>query len=275
MGKARVLGKIKLVASDLDGTLLLNWDKNGIDPVLFDQVRELKRRGVYFLAASGRQYYNLRNLFAPVADDILYLCENGSLVMKDDEVLVKASMPADVALEACRAVMANPRLSLLVSGVHTNYAFASEPGFIDHLRNFVGTRTTPIESLEDIPEDMIKVSFYAKDPADLDAAVPAFEERFGDALKVVTSGASWFDMMPKGVDKGTAMAAIGREVGIDAADMLAFGDNFNDAEMLDFVGHPYLMESGRRELRGLNDRIELCSTVVGCLNDLMNNSEVF
>ncbi len=271
----RVLGKIKLVASDLDGTLLVNWDKNGIDPALFGQIRELKRRGVYFLAASGRQYYNLRNLFAPVADDILYLCENGSLVMKDDKVVVKTAMPADAALDACRAVRANPRLSLMASGVHTNYAFASEPDFIDHLRNFVGTRTTPIESLDDIPEDIIKVSFYAKDPADLDAAAPAFEERFGDVLKVVTSGASWFDMMPKGVDKGTALAALGRELGIEPANMLAFGDNFNDAEMLDLVGHPYLMESGRPELRDLNGRIKLCTTVVGSLNELMNNDEVF
>lgn len=269
------MGKVKLVACDLDGTLLLDWGKTGIDPEIFEQVAELKRRGVYFLPASGRQYFNLRNLFAPVADDILYLCENGSLVMKDDEVLLKSVMPRDVALELCGAIAADPRLSLMVSGVYTNYAFASEPGFIDHLRNFVGTRTAPIDSVDQIEEDIIKVSFYAPDPADLAAVAPEYERRFGDRIKVVTSGASWFDAMPKGTDKATALASLGEALGIDPADMMAFGDNFNDAEMLGLVGHPYLMESGRAELRGLNDRIRLCATVNSCLRELLDDPEVF
>ncbi len=268
-------GKVKLVACDLDGTLLLDWGRTGIDPEIFDQIRELKLRGVRFLPASGRQYHNLRNLFAPVADDILYICENGSLVMCDDRVLAKSVMDREAAIELCRAVMADKRLNLMVSGVYTNYAFADEPDFIDHLRNFVGTHTTPIDTLDQIEEDIIKVSFYARDPAVLTEVAPAFVRRFEGCAKVVTSGASWFDAMPLGVDKATAMAAIGRELGIEASEMMAFGDNFNDAEMLDFVGRPYLMESGREELRGLNDRIKLCATVKGCLRELLNDPEVF
>lgn len=259
---------IRLIAADLDGTLLLDGAREVPDEV-FDQIRGLAASGVRFLAASGRQYYNLRRLFAPVADDILYLCENGSLVMLDDEVLLKRCMPRDLGEEVCRAIMADPRLELLVSGVHTNYAFASSPAFIDHLVNEVGTRTTPIDSLDQIHEDFLKVSFYAKDPADLNAAAPAFEERFGDALKVVVSGASWFDVMCRGVDKGSALAAISGELGIAAADMAAFGGNFNDAEMLDYVGHPFLMESGQPALRGLNDRIELVGSVPAKLTALL------
>ncbi len=268
-------GKVRLVACDLDGTLLLDWDKAGLNPKIFEQIRELKRRGVCFLPASGRQYYNLRNLFAPVADDILYICENGSLVMRDDRVLAKSVMDREVALELSREVMADKRLNLMVSGVYTNYAFASEPDFIDHLRNFVGTHTTPIDTLDQIEEDIIKVSFYARDPAVLTEVAPAFIRRFEGCAKVVTSGASWFDAMPLGVDKATAMAAIGCALGFEPSEMMAFGDNFNDAEMLDFVGHPYLMESGRSELRGLNDRIKLCTTVSSCLSELLNDPEVF
>ena len=39
------------------------------------------------MAASGRQYNSLKNLFAPVADDILFLCENGGIIYKDGKVL--------------------------------------------------------------------------------------------------------------------------------------------------------------------------------------------
>ena len=70
---------IRLVASDIDGTLLRNGAKT-IDPVLFDQIRRLRERGIRFCPASGRQYSSLRRLFAPVADELSYLCENGAVV---------------------------------------------------------------------------------------------------------------------------------------------------------------------------------------------------
>ncbi len=59
---------IQLVASDIDGTLLLNGAK-ALDSEIFKLIRELHKKGILFMAASGREYTNLRNLFAPVADE--------------------------------------------------------------------------------------------------------------------------------------------------------------------------------------------------------------
>ena len=67
---------IQLIASDIDGTLLLNG-LQGIDPEIFNLIHKLQQKGILFMAASGREYTNLRNLFSPVADDIAYLCLNG------------------------------------------------------------------------------------------------------------------------------------------------------------------------------------------------------
>ena len=65
---------IKLIASDLDGTLLQNGAQR-LNPEVFDMIRTLKSHGILFTAASGRQYTNLRRLFAPVKDDIAYVAE--------------------------------------------------------------------------------------------------------------------------------------------------------------------------------------------------------
>ena len=73
---------IKLIASDLDGTLLQNGAQE-LNPKVFDQIRALAENGIRFVAASGRQYPNLRRLFAPVQDDISYIAENGSLCIHD------------------------------------------------------------------------------------------------------------------------------------------------------------------------------------------------
>lgn len=57
---------IKLIASDLDGTLLQNGAQE-LNPEIYDLILALKERGIHFAAASGRQYASERNLFKPIA----------------------------------------------------------------------------------------------------------------------------------------------------------------------------------------------------------------
>ena len=85
---------MKLIASDLDGTLLLNGNTQVSDE-LFRLIDAYQKQGVLFCAASGRQYNSLRGLFAPVADDILYLCENGAVVFYKGKVLGKTCIPRE------------------------------------------------------------------------------------------------------------------------------------------------------------------------------------
>ena len=67
---------IRLIATDLDGTLL---ERDGSLPEdTFDVVRMLNEQGIRFAASSGRQYGNLVRLFAPVADRMAFVCENGA-----------------------------------------------------------------------------------------------------------------------------------------------------------------------------------------------------
>lgn len=70
---------IKLVASDVDGTLVPDGTFE-INPEIYDVIKKLKEKGITFAAASGRQYASLKKLFAPVADLILYIPDNGGFV---------------------------------------------------------------------------------------------------------------------------------------------------------------------------------------------------
>ena len=49
---------IKLIASDLDGTLL--YGRDSVSEEMFELIREMKKRGILFVAASGRQYQSLK-----------------------------------------------------------------------------------------------------------------------------------------------------------------------------------------------------------------------
>lgn len=60
---------IKLVASDLDGTLLFKGAQS-LPEEIFPLIRQLKKMGILFVAASGRQYANMKKMFRPVVEMI-------------------------------------------------------------------------------------------------------------------------------------------------------------------------------------------------------------
>ena len=68
---------IKLVASDIDGTLVPEGTTS-IDPEFYEIIRKLKKKGILFAGASGRQYSSMRALLDPVFDDIIFISGNGT-----------------------------------------------------------------------------------------------------------------------------------------------------------------------------------------------------
>ena len=77
---------IKLIASDLDGTLLKEGTMD-INPEIYDIIRKLKAKGIVFAAVSGREYDSIERVFAPVKDDI-YLWNMYFLHMEERECIL-------------------------------------------------------------------------------------------------------------------------------------------------------------------------------------------
>ncbi len=130
---------IKLIACDLDGTLLHPGEREP-RPEAFELIDELHRRGIVFMPASGRQYASLRYLFAPVADELAYVCENGALVMSEGHAVVKRSMGRDLAMDIANAVVAYPHADVTLSCEGHLYTISGNDAFIDHLRYEVPLR---------------------------------------------------------------------------------------------------------------------------------------
>ena len=71
-------GRIRLVASDLDGTLLLNGAQS-LQPGTCELIHRLTRKGICFLAASGAAVCQSAKAVCSCQDEIAYMCENGCL----------------------------------------------------------------------------------------------------------------------------------------------------------------------------------------------------
>ena len=116
---------IKLICSDIDGTLL-QYGKKELEDEIFEQIRELHRRGILFCPASGRQYTSLRKLFAPVADCCVFLCENGGVIYKDEQCIAKNPMPRALAEEIANDLWtrSDGQGEVMLSGQNTAYLMA-------------------------------------------------------------------------------------------------------------------------------------------------------
>lgn len=241
------MSRIKLIASDLDGTLLLNGAQK-LQPNTSLLIHELTKRGIVFLAASGRQYASLRKLFYPICTEIAYICENGCLSFFEEEMIHRVEMDRAMGQEIIRTIMERGDSEALVSGVNTCYIQPKDPAFYHLINDEVGNNTTVVPDILATEEPYMKISVYEKAGVRDEAY---WAERFGDRAEVVTSGHAWLDLMPKGVNKALALSKILEKLEIDPEECVAFGDNYNDREMLEMVGRPVVMETGKPEIKAL------------------------
>ncbi len=232
----------KLIASDLDGTLLLNGAQKLEDGTCALIRRLQEEKGILFFAASGRQYYSLQRLFAPIRNEIGYICENGSISYVGGKRLHQELMQEDLAKEIISAVLEQDGLEVLASGEKACYVQPKTEGFFSHMQYTVGNRTVELKDILNFPEPYMKVSLFERGGL---TRIPYWQERFGGRATVQTGGGEWLDLMPPGVNKGTALRRVLQELDIAPEDCMAFGDNDNDIEMLSLAGCPITMENAK------------------------------
>ncbi len=238
---------IRLIASDIDGTLLQGKERS-ISPHIFEEIHRLAAKGIYFCPASGRQYSSLQRLFQPVAEELYYICENGAVVFgpgNPGPVLSKTSMDRTLAEALCQDILAIENCEVFISGINTSYLCPKEPDFPDHVVNFIGNRIAILEQPARVPEDMIKVSSYCRQGAL--AVAPLLAPKWSSVFQMAIAGQQWLDFTL--ADKGTGLRALCAATGCSLSEVLAIGDNYNDLPMLEIAGSSYLMENAAEDLK--------------------------
>jgi hypothetical protein len=222
-----------LVASDLDGTLLRSDLR--VSARTIAALDALAEHGVPFVMVTGRP----SRWMAPVLEQTGFrgpvVCANGAVVLdpSSGEVLAEWPIGCDVLVEVTR------RLREAVPGI----TFAAEYG--DSLVREPDYPTRLDESRPDVRagsyEEVVSrpvPKLLARLPdtdADLllaraDAAID------GLATPTHSSFAGLVEISAAGVTKATGLAYLAERYGVDAADVVAFGDMPNDVPMLEWAG---------------------------------------
>ena len=259
--------KILAVASDFDGTIIKEGMAAPPDS-FFQVVEDLLNNGIPFIAASGRQYANLRRILHPIADRIQYIAENGCLVLYQGKVIHKSPITHSLAVELLEDMKKHSEAEILVSGENTSYIVTENAEYIDKLQNYYHNNVTLLQDFSEIPEDMIKLSIYWKE------GIPAgpektFHEKYDSLLHVADGGNGWLDFNALGTGKGEALRVLADHMGIPTSGIVVFGENENDITMLKEAGLSYAVASARPPIQAIADFV--CDNVEDILKAALRN----
>ncbi len=240
---------IRLIAADMDGTLL--DDEKELHDHFWPLVDELFQRGILFCPASGRQYYNLRERFGDVADEMVFIAENGSYVVKNDREISSYTLERDLVrrlVTAIRRLAADGAdVGVVVCGKASAYIERTDPPFRAQVDHYYA-RLAVLDDLLDLPDDpVLKVAVYDFVSAEHSTA-PGLAA-FRDEAQVVVSGEHWVDVMNLLTNKGEGIRQIQRALGITPAQTMVFGDFLNDLEMMDAAEYSFAMDNAHPVLR--------------------------
>lgn len=239
---------VKLIASDIDGTLVPDGSDK-INPEIFRVITQLKRQGIYFAAASGRQWKSIERLFEPIKDQIFYIAENGAYVGARGRELFTVAMKPEEVKEIIRDVRQIPECEMMLSGKDVIYIESKNQTFIDYLILGYHNEVEQVENLEEVDETILKVSIYHQGYNAFQAAGSVMIPKWGSKLKVVTAGKEWLDIMERQVNKGAALKEIQESLGITPEETMVFGDNLNDIELLERAKYSYAIGNAREEVK--------------------------
>lgn len=246
---------LRLIGTDIDGTLVEDGTHN-LNPEYFEVIRQLTDAGVTFCVCSGRQYKVMREMFAPVADRIYFICENGSALRTSEKMLHQwvvdpQKVPA-ILEDICKIPGTVP---LLCKPDVTYVQGTEEVEPYPLLRNGYHYSVECVDDITSVsPENVSKVTIYSDGSAE-ELAADFVNSHWSREFLVNCSGLHWIDLCAREGGKGQAFALLQTLLGIDQEQTLYFGDNMNDLPAFAETGIAATVANARSEVRERADLI--------------------
>jgi len=238
----------QIIFSDVDGTLVNGSQQ--IMPRTLGAIHALKQQKIPFVIVSARSpsgIYSLQRKFGFSCPIVSY---SGALILNEEgSVISSKGYPRPLAAEVIAFLEENRfdcawNLFSLDTWIVKD---RSDPRIMVEEHEVAACSREG--SVDDLPADaLINKILLICDPACVAQIQQALMEKFPE-LNVVESSNCLLEVMAKGISKGDAVRTLCSLWDIPLESAAAFGDFYNDVEMLEAVGMPFVMKNAPEELK--------------------------
>jgi Cof subfamily protein (haloacid dehalogenase superfamily) len=252
-------GQIRLLATDIDGTLL-----NPEFQVSAGDLAGLRRAhasGVEVVLVTGRRHTFALPIAQQLGFDLWLISSNGAVTRSlAGETFHRDMMPRETCLRLCSAMQEYRGHTVLTFDQESKGAIVLEhmDDLSSSIRRWLEKNleyidfVVPIES--SLTKDPVQAMFCGSTAKMARALATLKSIGMDDQLTVLRTeyparDLSMIDVLNAGCSKGHALARWAEHRGFAREEVMAIGDNHNDVEMLEFAGHPVIMGNACQELR--------------------------
>lgn len=233
------LSNIKLVVTDMDGTLLNS--NHEVSDLFFKLFKRMTAHDVIFVAASGRPYYSITDKLNRIKDNIIVVAENGALAIKNNKTLLSNPIQEHNLQRISDLVMQLPDdAHPIFCSRDKAYVLSKNTDFLALLSEYYANYEL-IDSIDAIITPVYKVAIFHKENAE--TYIYPYVKPLEPFFKVKLSATHWVDISEHIANKGNAVQMIQNMYNIKKSDTLAFGDYNNDLEMLENAHFSFAMEN--------------------------------
>lgn len=237
---------IKLIATDMDGTLLN--DNGSINEKIFDLIHDLSKKNINFAAASGRFYSQLKKNFEKVGTDMIFIAHNGALIKYNNKGKTLYSNSIHKK-EIEHVINLIPQLGeeLFLAGENEAYIINPSEEMLDEFTR-VHVPVVTLKSFSEIKNAIYKITYYMAQGVNPNM-LKFLEKNLDHTLEFVVSGDKWIDIMNKGISKGKAIKILQEKFKISQNNTMVFGDYYNDLTMFKAAHYSYAMKNAPEDVK--------------------------
>ena len=268
--------EIKIVATDMDGTLL---DPRGqLDlPRLEKILDKLDHRGVRFVIATGNEVHRMRQLLGHLAERVVLVVANGARIFKNNELL-QAQTWDDAMVDRALGHFKGRECQDQFVVTAMNGGFVKKGTVFTELDKFM----TP-EMIEKLYQRMqfvdefdsnlfggvLKMSMVVGEER-LDSVLQEINDLFDGHVRAVSSGYGCIDILQDGIHKAWGLVELLKRWNLKPEQIMAFGDSENDIEMLELAGISYAMENAEEAVKRVATKVAPANSQAGVYKVLEN-----
>ena len=252
-------GKIRLIVSDIDGTLVSG--QNVLSELTIQQVKELHRKNVMFSMASQRVHSSIVPLAKELGVKIPFISLNGAMIQDayGQNLLNKSVIDKKYVERALR--LSEESYVKIALCYNDQIVYTEDNSVIKDFMSRLGTTYTLVDSYESYVDNVLEIIMLGNDKKTIKHIQNRMTPPFGLYLKVKYFRSQAFqnvfnlEIVRKNVNKKTGLKMLAKHLNVKKDEVLVFGDWYNDRDLFQFGGTNIALENAVDELKDMADYV--------------------